>query len=516
MARKQNPNIKKANTEVEFTPEQIEELRQCSTDPVYFIRNYVKIQHPVKGSVPFELYDYQEEMIRLYHQNRYSIVLASRQVGKSTVAIAFLLWYTVFNFDKTVLIVSNKNAGSIEMIGRIKYAYENLPFWLKPGIQDDTYSKHQIGWDNGSRIIAEATSENSGRGLSISLLYVDELAFVSPEIQEEFWTSISPTLATGGSCIVTSTPNGDSDLFSTLWRGSLVDVNGFANLHVPWDAPPDRDEEFKLEQIGKVGQRKWEQEYLCHFLSSDALLIDTLVLQQMTTAIQNIKPIKKVKRIHFWEEFKPQGTYLVGVDPATGSGKDFTVVEVFEFPSLRQVAEYRTNDMSPTDVYGVLKNLLIQLERLNTTVYFTIENNGVGQGLISLFMNDDNPPSNCEFVSEDKKDGMITTSRTKMRACINLKELVEKHNITIRSHILLSELKAFTRYKSAYAAQRGSTDDCVSSVLLITRLVEEISSYEQSAFDKLYAKNQDRWNEKDWDGFDEDYDSEDEGLPMIF
>jgi len=186
MARTRNPNLKKANQQVEMTPHEVLEFKRCAEDPVYFIKNYVRIQHPVRGSIPFELYDYQEEMIRSFQKNRFNVVLSARQTGKSQTAGAFLLWFTIFNFDKTILVASNKNSNAMEMVVRIKYAYENLPNWLKPGIKEDEWNKHVLAFDNKSRIISEATSENSGRGFSISLLYLDEFAFVPPDVQQEF------------------------------------------------------------------------------------------------------------------------------------------------------------------------------------------------------------------------------------------------------------------------------------------------------------------------------------------
>lgn len=184
---------------------------------------------------------------------------------------AFLLWYAMFRNEKTVLIASNKNENAMEMIYRIKFMYEHVPHWLKPGVNDDGYNKHAIGFDNGSRIISTATSENSGRGMSISLLFLDEFAFVRDTVQEEFWTSISPTLATGGACIITSTPNGDSNLFAKLWRGSNIPrdhgsnigSNGFLPIHVAWDAPPGRDDTFKKLETAKIGKLRWSQEYEC-------------------------------------------------------------------------------------------------------------------------------------------------------------------------------------------------------------------------------------------------------------
>jgi hypothetical protein len=516
MARASNKFLKSANTETEYTPHNIEELKKCANDPVYFIRNYVKIQHPTQGAVPFDLYDYQEKLINSFHHHQNNIVLASRQVGKSICSASYLLWYAMFNFDKTVLIASNKNSGAMEMIYRIRFAYENLPFWLKPGVTDDGYNKHAIGFDNGSRMISAATSEDTGRGLSISLLFLDEFAFVAPGIQEAFWTSIKPTLSTGGSCIIASTPNGDLNLFAQLWRGAQVQSNSFTSTWVQWDEPPGRDNAFRDREIADIGEQKWRQEYLCEFLSSEALLISSVYLSNLSHTITNIKPINIIKDVIFWEEIRANETYLVGVDPSTGSGEDFNVITVCHFPSLVQVAEYRSNTLSPSNSYGILKNLLIYLETKECTVYFSIENNGVGQGIIALYEADENPPLVSEFVSEEgaNKLGMVTTSRTKMKACITLKELLEKNQLQIKSPILLSELKSYVRYKGAYAAQRGSSDDCIAALLIIIRLVEGIASYDQAAYDKLYMSDHEEWSQEDYDGYS-DYDDNDEGLPII-
>lgn len=430
----------------------------------------------------------------------------------SVSAGAFLLWYAMFHFDKTVLIASNKNDNAMEMIHRIRIAYENLPMWLKPGVLEDGWNKHSVGFDNGSRIISEATSESSGRGLSISLLYLDEFAFVNAGIQGEFWTSISPTLSTGGSCIMTSTPNGDSNIFAQIWRGALAGINGFHPIFVHWTDVPDRDEQFKDEEIGRIGIRRWMQEYECELLSSEALLIDSLFLANLSAEMRDFKPQFIVKEVKFWEQIKTGNTYLVGVDPATGSGLDYSVIEIFHFPSLVQVGEYRSNTTSTADLYEVLKNVLFYLESKNTVVYFSVENNGVGEGIISQYEADEAPPNNSEFVSEQGKNrrGMITTSRTKMRACVNLKEMIEKRTLTIKSQFLLSELKTFIRRRGAYAAQDGATDDCVAACLIVVRLVEEIASYDQVAFDKLYTQKFDQWGYKE-----EEYDENDIPMPVI-
>ena len=447
---------------------------------------------------------------QLYITDNYTVT------HNSVTSAAFLLWYAMFHFDKTILIASNKNSNAMEMILRIRFAYENIPNWLKPGVQEDGWNKHNIGFDNGSRIVSTATSEDSGRGMSISLLFLDEFAFVKPSVQDEFWTSIAPTLSTGGSCIMTSTPNGDMDIFAQIWRGAQVGSNGFAHIHVGWDEPPGRGEKFKEEEIGRIGERRWMQEYECEFLSSEALLISSLWLANQTPIIEKVKPKRVIKDVIFWDDVKHNGTYLIGVDPATGSGEDFSVISVFDFPSLVQIAEYRSNTMSTNDLYGILKNILNYFETKEATVYFSVENNGVGEGVIALYEADEDPPMTVEFVSEEGKNrrGMTTTSRTKMRACVNLKEMLEKNNLTIKSSILLAELKSYARKRGAYAALPGSTDDAVSALLIVIRLIEEIASYDQKAYDKLYSTEYDEWSQSDYDGYG-DYDENDEGMPIL-
>ena len=493
-----NRFIKRAHEETEFTPEQVLEFQKCMENPLYFIETYVKIVHPTKGAVNFELYDYQRELITMYWENRDNIILSARQTGKSTTASAYLLWYAIFNFDKTVLIASNKEKGAKEMIARIRYAYEHLPMWLKPGVVDDGWNKHSVGFDNGSRIESTATSEDSGRGMSISLLYLDEFAFVAPNIAEEFWSAIAPTLSTGGDCIITSTPNGDMNLFAQLWRGAEIGVNGFKSKWVKWDEPPGRDQKFKDDQIGKIGQRKWDQEYECIFLSSDALLLDSIWIANESKRFElakNIPPLFDLREVHFWKKIERDNTYLVGVDPSTGSGEDFSVITVFDFPAMTQVAEFRSNSMSPPHVYNVLKNIIRYIEKEGGTVYFSVENNGVGEGIISLYEADESPIETAEFVSEPgaKRRGMTTTSKSKMRACVNFKEMVEKGNLHLNSLMTLKELKMYVRKSGSYAAQIGGTDDSVSAILIVMRILEEISSYDQEAYNKLYSFQEENW-----------------------
>jgi len=246
----------------------------------------------------------------------------------------------------------------------------------------------------------------------------------------------------------------------------------------------------------------------CQFLSSDALLIDSVVLQNLVKS-KKVDYIVK-NDIRFWDEIKRDNTYLIGVDPSTGSGQDFSVIEIFHFPSLVQVGEYRANTMSSPEVYSKLKYIIQLLEKQNCTVYFSVENNGVGEGIIALYQNDENPPQLSEFVSESGKDkyGMNTNKKTKIRACINLKQIIETNRITIKSKIMAKELKSFVRKKQSYEAQYGSTDDCISATLIILRILEEIAMYEDAAFQKLYSYDSDQYNDAN------EFDENDEPIPF--
>jgi hypothetical protein len=276
-----NQYIKRAFAESEYTYNEVLELERCTNDPIYFIEKYVKVQHPTRGPVPFILYDYQRHMIDVIHNNKDSIILCSRQLGKTTVVAIYLLWLTTFFEDKLAIIASKANSHAIEIMSRIKFAYEELPHWLKAGCK--YYNRHSIEFDNGSIIKSEATTEKTGRGSSPSILFLDEIAFISHKIQEELWASLTPSLSTGGKFILTSTPNGDSDLYATLWRGAMAGTNNFKPFKALFHQHPERGPEsgYYEEMKGKLGEIKTRQEL-------DCCIGETEVTVENKNKIQNI------------------------------------------------------------------------------------------------------------------------------------------------------------------------------------------------------------------------------------
>lgn len=286
MAKNDLDIIKKPYTKTEYSTEQLFELVQCVEDPMYFLRNFMKIQHPLKGAIPFEPYPFQIDMIRAFHDNRFTVALTARQMGKTTCAAGYLLWRAMFTPDTTILLTANKLSQALEIMERIRYCYENLPNHIRCGITE--YNKGNVGFDNGSRIISRATSTDAGRGLSISLLYLDEFAFVPPNKAKEFWTSIQPVLSTGGDCIITSTPKSDVDQFAQIYKGARDNKdaygnfreggrgkNGFFAVTVPWSAHPERDEEWAQPYREQLGEARFRQEFECVTGDTKVMLNDT-------------------------------------------------------------------------------------------------------------------------------------------------------------------------------------------------------------------------------------------------
>jgi len=491
-----NVLVKKPHTKSAFTQAQLEEFVKCSdpvSGPEYFMSNYFYIQHPTKGRMLYEPFDYQKRLIETYHNYRYSISLMPRQTGKSTSAAGYLLWYAMFVPDSTILIAAHKYSGSQEIMQRIRYAYESVPDFIRAGAV--SYNKGSIDFDNGSRIVSATTTENTGRGMSISLLYCDEFAFVRPTIGREFWTSISPTLATGGKCIITSTPNSDEDQFATLWKGANkcfdeygnpteIGVNGFRAFRSYWKEHPDRDENWAIQQRAQLGDERFRREMDCEFIIWD----ETLISPSMLVELEGRDPMERQGQVRWYKRPEANQTYLVALDPSLGTGGDPSAIQVFELPSFIQVAEWHHNRTPIQQQIGILTEITKYLSETvpTTNIYYSLENNTLGEaGLVSIAeVGEENIKGT--FLSEPAKmgtgrryrKGFNTSNKPKLAACAKLKNLIETRRMTINSKILLSELKTFVATGPTYAAKPGETDDLVMSLLLIVRMAQLLQSYD--------------------------------------
>jgi hypothetical protein len=490
--------LKSPNSSIKFSEDDLLELLACSEDPLYFMRNYVKVQHPTKGAIFPEHYPYQEKLIRAFHEHRFVVGLTGRQLGKTTCAAAFLLWKAMFTPDTTILICANKYAQALEIMQRVRYSYENLPNYIRAGVTE--YNKGNVTFDNGSRIISRATTPDAGRGLSISLLYCDEFAFVQPRMAKEFWSAIRPVLATGGGCIITTTPKNDEDQFAQIWKsakdntdehGNLTEdglgKNGFYAIEIPWYEHPDRDEEWARLEREQLGEAKFRQEHCCEFVSDDETLIDGLALARL----KSINPGFFTGRVRWYQEPEANKSYLVGLDPSFGTGGDYAAIQVFQMPEMIQVAEWQHNRSAPRMQVKVLLDILRFLEAClldnpdqhgTPEIFWTVENNTIGEAILQIIEDTGEDRFPGMMVSERKRKGqtrrfrkgMNTNNKNKLSACARLKSLVESDRMKINSRNLIIEMKNFVRKEASFAAKPGENDDLVSSTLLITRMLDVV------------------------------------------
>lgn len=502
-----NTNLVKTPYKKEkYTEAQLMELAQCASDPKYFLMNYCYIQHPVKGRMKFDLYPYQVELVDTYHEFRYSISMLARQTGKSTCAAGYLLWYAMFNPDQTILIAAHKYSGAQEIMQRIRFAYEHIPDHIRAGAT--SYNKGSLEFDNGSRIIAQATTENTGRGLSISLVYLDEFAFVRPNIAREFWTSLSPTLATGGKCIITSTPNQDDDQFAQIWNEARKNMdeygnetkmgrNGFAHYLATWEVHPDRDEDWAKEEQAKIGEERFRREHNCEFIAFDETLIDSIKLFNM----QARDPVSKLGQVRWYKNPDPEKIYIVGLDPSLGTGGDYSAIQVYEMPGMKQVAEWQHNRTTIQRQIRIIQQIcqFIRAEGVHEdSIYYSIENNTLGEAALVMLeeLGEENIPGT--MLTEPKKPGpgrqrrgFTTTHKSKTTACAKLKQWIESDKMEVASRNLLAELKTFIARGNSYAAKEGETDDLVMAGVLVVRMAMELTKYEDRAFEDLKGQPQD-------------------------
>ena len=453
----------------------------------------------------YQAYEYQNRLIDSYHDFRFNVNMLPRQTGKTTTASGYLLWYAMFIPDSTILIAAHKYTGAKEIMSRIRYAYECCPDHIRAGVT--SYNKESIEFDNGSRILAQTTTETTGRGMALSLLYCDEFAFVPPNIATEFWTSISPTLSTGGKAIITSTPNSDEDQFAVIWNeankkedefGNIqaIGKNGFHPFKAHWSEHPDRDEAWAAEERSRIGEERFRREHECEFLIYDETLINSICLSNLEGA----EPKMKMGQVRWYQKIDPSATFLISLDPSMGTGGDYAGLEVISIPAFEQVAEWHHNNTPIQTQVRILRDIAkhieeqCELQGQSASIYYSVENNTLGEAaLISISeLGEDTFPG--LFLSEPVKRGHVrrfrkgfnTTHKAKIETCAKLKQLVEQKTLKIYSKPLITQLKAFFARELSFKAKTGEHDDLVSSLLLNLRMAMMLQDWDPVVYEKMH------------------------------
>lgn len=455
--------VVKPGRKIEFTALMLQELAKCTRDIFYFAEKYYKIIHPVRGEEIIQLYDYQKELLSNFINYRHNIVLAGRQLGKTTCAAIYLLWFSIFNSTKNIAILANKQSTAISIIDDIKKGYEGLPAWLKPGVKK--YDQLEIKFENESRIFARATGPDAIRGESVSLLFLDEFAFVPENIAEDFWVANYPTLSTGGNIIIVSTPNGAAGKFYELWKMAIrSDNNIWKATKIPWNRHPERGEKWKEEQLTAMGKIKFSQEHECSFTGSSNTLIDADILE-------SLQPQKHIfypeEGFYIWKVIDPSHIYIVSVDVARGYNSDFNVANIFDVTfwvderKIEQVGLFRRNDISIFE----FKNKILQICKRFNNALVIVENNNLGKTLVNELYYEDN--YDYVWFDYDKNEfGVNSNVKTKPLALTYFKEDVEKGRMSIYSYDFINELSYFEEVKTGvYQARPGKNyhDDIVTT-----------------------------------------------------
>ena len=456
-----NPNVKRDGIVTNWTQEEVLEYARCMKDPAYFATQYCKIISLDEGLVPFELYPYQEKMFDAFNTNRFNIVLACRQSGKSISSVAYLLWYALFHTEKTIAVMANKGATAREMLGRITLMLENLPFFLQPGCK--ALNKGSIEFSNNSRIVAAATSGSSIRGMSVSLLYLDEFAFV--ENAAEFYTSTYPVISSGKDTkiIITSTANGIGNVFHKIWEGASQGVNEFKPFRVDWWDVPGRDEKWRDQTIANTSQLQFDQEFGNTFFGTG----DTLINAETLLKLRAKNPIRHLEGgdLKIYEETQKGHEYIMLVDVSKGRGQDYSTFNLIDISSrpFKQVAVYRNNLISPL----LFPNIIYKWANSYNKAYVVIESNDQGS-LVTNGLYHDLEYENMHVESAIKANalGVEMTRKVKRLGCSAFKDVLENNRLDIVDDHTIMEISTFVAKGQSYEASPGNHDDLVMNFVM--------------------------------------------------
>ena len=447
---------------------------KCATDPVYFMKKFCMIQHPIKGKIPFDLYEFQEKTIREFKDNRFNVILKARQLGISTLSAGYALWMMTFFQDKNILVIATKQEVAKNLVTKVRVMHANLPSWLKQRCVED--NKLNLRYMNGSQIKAVSSGPEAARSEALSLLILDEAAFVDKI--DEIWTASQQTLTTGGSCIALSTPNGVGNWFHKTWVDAEEGRGMFNPIKLHWTVHPDRNEDWRKEQDTLLGPSSAAQECDCDFLTSGTGVIDPIILENLRK--QNCKdPIEKRgidNNIWIWEPPNYSKSYIVCADVGRGDAADYSAFHIIDIENLEQVAEYKGR--INTKDFG---NMLVSMSTEYNDAILIIENNNIGWATIQQVIDRNYP--NLFYTSKDLQyvdiqhqmnnkinrqeknmvAGFSTTSKTRPLIISKLEEFFREESVVVRSNRLIDELLTFVYINNRAEAMSGYNDDLVMS-----------------------------------------------------
>ena len=475
-----NPNLKRANTQIEFTEEQIYEFLKCKEDPVYFAKNYIKIVSLDHGLVPFEMYPFQEKLVRNFHENRFNICKMPRQTGKSTTCVSYLLHYAVFNDNVNIAILANKASTARDLLGRLQLAYENLPKWMQQGII--SWNKGSLELENGSKISSNSTSSSAVRGGSYNVIFLDEFAFIPNHIADDFFASVYPTISSGQSTkvIIVSTPRGMNH-FYRMWHDSERGKNEYVPTDVHWSEVPGRDDVWKAQTIANTSEQQFKVEFECEFLGS----VDTLINAAKLRTLVYDDPLKRNAGLDVYEHPKEDNNYLMTVDVARGIGNDYSAFIVFDITNFpyRIVAKYKNNEIKPmlfpSIIHEVAKGyndawLLIEVndigDQVATILHFDLEYDNV---LMCAMRGRAGQIVGSGFSGKKSQLGVRMTAAVKKLGCSNLRTLVEDDKLLVKDYDIISELTTFIQRKNSFEAEEGCNDDLAMCLVIFSWLVAQ-------------------------------------------
>ena len=468
-----NPNLKKTNTPVEFTKENIIEYHKCAEDPIYFVKNYVQIVSLDHGLVPFEMYGFQEGMVSTMHDNRFSIFKLPRQSGKSTIIISYLLHYALFNPNVNIAVLANKSITARDILGRLQLAYENLPKWMQQGII--AWNKGNIELENGSKIIAASTSSSAIRGGSYNIIFLDEFAFVPSNVAEQFFASVYPTITSGQNTkvIIVSTPHG-MNMFYKIWVDAQEKRNDYIATEVHWSEVPGRDEAWKEETIRNTSESQFNSEFECEFLGS----IDTLISSRRLKTLVYRNPIQSNAGLDIYVRPEKDNVYMITADVSRGTANDYSAFVVFDVTEIpyKAVAKFRDNEIKPL----LFPTKIHEVAKAYNQAYVMVEVNDIGEQVANALQFDleyDNlvmasmrgragQVLGAGFSGGRAQLGVRTTKAVKKIGCSNLKQLIEDNKLIIEDYDSVNELSTFIVRGSSYQADDGCNDDLVACMFM--------------------------------------------------